>query len=151
MIIKFYTKKVTYNLIKRKKYQSWSNFLKMDGKLTLHAKISEAALRFDDMLQDMKVLTGLGRELDCEQQNLLILSYRYAVNPRRRSLKKLNSIRNEVSPKQIDVLNKLYNKIVSEIESLCEEAIKISEVDVLLFITVYFFYKDLVLNFFLKQ
>ena len=102
----------------------------MDAKLTLHAKISEAALRFDDMLQDMKVLTDLGRELDSEQQNLLILSYKHVVHPRRRSLKKLSSIKNEISTEQIDVLNRLYNKIASEVENLCEEAIKVSQVDV---------------------
>lgn len=56
------------------------------------ARLAEQTDNFDQMLENMKRVVGMGSELDANERNLLSVAYKNCIAPRRQALKTLKCI-----------------------------------------------------------
>jgi len=97
------------------------------------AKLAEQAERYDDMVEYMKTVAQLGRDLTVEERNLLSVAYKNVIGARRASWRVLSSIEQKEADRaesnsEIDkaALVKTYKKKVeSELDVVCEEILRI--------------------------
>jgi 14-3-3 protein epsilon len=96
------------------------------------AKLAEQAERYDDMVEFMKVVANLGRDLTVEERNLLSVAYKNVIGARRASWRVLSSIEQKESERSdggdIDksALVKQYKgKVEKELDMVCAEILRI--------------------------
>ena len=96
-----------------------------------HAKISESAQRYDEMLEDMKIVSEMGQGFNTEEQNLLSSAYKYVITPRRYAFRVLATIERskvQMTSEKIEIIQNMRIKVQEELERLCLEAIKICDI-----------------------
>jgi len=86
------------------------------------AKICEQAGRFDDMIEYIKKIVGLGQELTNEERNLLAMAFKNSIGSRRNALRVLNAIEKHEQAnngKFLNLLQSYKEKIEKELTSSC--------------------------------
>jgi len=96
------------------------------------AKLAEQAERYEDMVEFMKVVANLGRELSVEERNLLSVAYKNVIGARRASWRVLSSIeqkeRERAGESEIDKISLVMtykNKVEKELDTICDEILRI--------------------------
>ena len=91
------------------------------------AKCAEKSERYDDMAGLMKQVVDLQPVLSQEERNLLSVAYKNVVGARRSAWRVVSSIETKVKEKkdqmEIDCTGKYKDKIVKELEGLCQEVV----------------------------
>ena len=64
------------------------------------ARICEQTERYEDMLDAMKKVVGMGGDLSPEERNLLSVAYKNSIGPRRSAWRSLASIEKKEESKQ---------------------------------------------------
>lgn len=94
--------------------------------LTLKAKLSEQAERYDDMAKCMKELVTNGNhELTNEERNLLSVAYKNVVGARRSSWRVISSIESKSAEgdKKTSMAKDYRQKIEKELTDICNEVL----------------------------
>ena len=94
------------------------------------AKVCEQTERFDDMLVYMKKVLDFNEDLSVEDRNLLSVAYKNSVGTRRTSWRVISSIEAKEEAKNsnfLPLLREYKAKIEAELDTICEEIIKILE------------------------
>jgi 14-3-3 protein epsilon len=81
------------------------------------------------MVENMKHVASSNPELTIEQRNLLSISYRYTIDPRRASWRIVSSIEQKEESKgneaRVSMIKSYREKIESEIIKICEDILNI--------------------------
>ncbi|XP_058489398.1 tyrosine 3-monooxygenase/tryptophan 5-monooxygenase activation protein, epsilon polypeptide 1 [Solea solea] len=89
------------------------------------AKLAEQAERYDEMVDWMKCVAGMGEELTVEERNLLSVAYKNVIGARRASWRIISSleVKESVGPKSAMI--KLYKeKVEEELRRICDDILK---------------------------
>lgn len=88
------------------------------------AKLSEQMERFDDMVQCMKKVAEVGRELSVEERNLLSVAYKNVIGARRASWRILSSIESKLTDEDKSkkaILAEYRSNIEEELSNTCND------------------------------
>jgi len=106
--------------------------------LVQRAKLAEQAERYDDMVEYMKVVAKLGRDLTVEERNLLSVAYKNVIGARRASWRVLSSIEQKETDRaeagDIDkagLVKQYKTKVENELDTVCREILKIIKTSLL--------------------
>jgi len=96
------------------------------------AKLCEQAERFDEMVEHMKAVAQMPKELSVEERNLLSVAYKNVIGARRASWRVISSIEGkhrgqDSAADQLTLIRDYKTKIETELESICNEILKIIE------------------------
>jgi len=96
------------------------------------AKLAEQAERYDDMVNYMKVVAGMGKDLSVEERNLLSVAYKNVIGSRRASWRVLSSIEQKERERnteggidKIGLVTQYKAKVEKELDEVCDEILKI--------------------------
>lgn len=102
------------------------------------AKLAEQAERYDDMVKFMKEVAHEGKDLSVEERNLLSVAYKNVIGARRASWRVLSSIEQKERSKggdgpldKVSLVSQYKAKVEKELDTVCEEILKIIEKDLL--------------------
>ena len=97
----------------------------MDDKQEVYmAKLAEQAERYDEMVEHMKNVAQLPRELSVEERNLLSVAYKNVIGSRRASWRVVSSIEQK-NEDHIDLVTSYKSKIEKELTDICAEILRI--------------------------
>jgi len=88
------------------------------------AKLAEQAERYDEMVEHMKNVAQLPRELSVEERNLLSVAYKNVIGSRRASWRVVSSIEQK-NEDHIDLVTSYKSKIEQELTDICAEILRI--------------------------
>jgi 14-3-3 protein epsilon len=88
------------------------------------AKLAEQAERYDEMVEHMKNVAQLPRELSVEERNLLSVAYKNVIGSRRASWRVVSSIEQK-NEDHIDLVTSYKSKIEKELTDICAEILRI--------------------------
>ena len=88
------------------------------------AKLAEQAERYDEMVEHMKNVAQLPRELSVEERNLLSVAYKNVIGSRRASWRVVSSIEQK-NEDHIDLVTSYKAKIEKELTDICAEILRI--------------------------
>ncbi|KAI8580276.1 hypothetical protein K450DRAFT_237693 [Umbelopsis ramanniana AG] len=93
------------------------------------SKVAEQAERYDEMVQYMKQVAGLGEELTVEERNLLSVAYKNVIGSRRASWRILSSIEQKEESKgnarQVEIIKDYRQKVELELKDVCTDILKV--------------------------
>lgn len=96
------------------------------------AKLAEQAERYDDMVEFMKVVANLGKDLSVEERNLLSVAYKNVIGARRASWRVLSSIEQKEKERSTDgdidkigLVASYKARVENELHNVCHEILKI--------------------------
>ncbi|KAF3483880.1 14-3-3 family protein [Arthroderma uncinatum] len=93
------------------------------------AKLAEQAERYEEMVQNMKIVASSNRELTVEERNLLSVAYKNVIGARRASWRIVTSIEQKEESKgneaQVTLIKEYRQKIEAELADICEDILKV--------------------------
>jgi 14-3-3 protein epsilon len=99
--------------------------------IVYQAKLAEQAERFDEMVDFMKTVASMDRELTVEERNLLSVAYKNVIGSRRASWRVVSSIESKGDDTKMDVIRSYKMKIEAELESICYNILEIIKDDLI--------------------
>jgi 14-3-3 protein epsilon len=99
--------------------------------IVYQAKLAEQAERFDEMVDFMKTVASMDRELTVEERNLLSVAYKNVIGSRRASWRVVSSIESKGDDTKMDVIRSYKMKIEAELESICTNILEIIKDDLI--------------------
>ncbi|XP_060561188.1 14-3-3 protein zeta-like [Ruditapes philippinarum] len=103
----------------------------MDERRTLleRAKIAQEACRWNDMVEFMKGIVKLGRELSVEERNLLANAYKNNVGSKRAAWRVIMSIEQNIegANRKRDISREYRARIEEELKTTCNEVLELIE------------------------
>ncbi|KAL2124655.1 hypothetical protein VTJ04DRAFT_1020 [Mycothermus thermophilus] len=89
------------------------------------AKLAEQAERYEEMVENMKVVASEDRDLTVEERNLLSVAYKNVIGARRASWRIVTSIEQKEESKgntaQVALIKEYRQKIESELAKICDD------------------------------
>eukprot|EP00736_Rhodelphis_marinus_P006586 Rmarinus@m.12087 len=99
--------------------------------LVYSAKLAEQAERYDEMVQSMKKVAAMGRELSVEERNLLSVAYKNVIGARRASWRIVSSIESKEESKDnhdhVKIIKAYREKVEDELDKICQEILQLLE------------------------
>lgn len=93
------------------------------------AKLAEQAERYEEMVENMKVVASEDRDLTVEERNLLSVAYKNVIGARRASWRIVTSIEQKEESKgnssQVALIKEYRTKIEDELAKICEDILKV--------------------------
>jgi len=93
------------------------------------AKLCEQAERYEEMVENMKLVASTGAELSVEERNLLSVAYKNVIGARRASWRIVSSIEQKEESKgndtQVSLIKDYRKKIESELAKICEDILSV--------------------------
>ena len=94
------------------------------------AKLAEQAERYEEMVENMKVVASSGQELTVEERNLLSVAYKNVIGARRASWRIVSSIEQkeeskEKSEHQVELIRNYRAKIEEELTKISEDILNV--------------------------
>ena len=93
--------------------------------LVYAAKLAEQAERFDEMVDHMKAVAQMTKELSVEERNLLSVAYKNVIGSRRASWRVITSIENKGEGDKLSLITSYKKKIEDELEDICADILLI--------------------------
>ncbi|KAK2465990.1 hypothetical protein APHAL10511_001631 [Amanita phalloides] len=95
------------------------------------AKLAEQAERYEEMVENMKLVASSDQELTVEERNLLSVAYKNVIGARRASWRIVSSIEQKEESKgneaQVQMIKGYREKIESELAKICEDILAVLE------------------------
>ncbi|KAF9347078.1 14-3-3 protein [Mortierella sp. AD094] len=95
------------------------------------AKLAEQAERYEEMVQNMKDVASVNKELSVEERNLLSVAYKNVIGARRASWRIVSSIEQKEESKgseaHVSMIKTYRNKIEKELAEICKDILKVLE------------------------
>jgi len=92
------------------------------------AKLAEQAERYEEMVENMKVVASADVELTVEERNLLSVAYKNVIGARRASWRIVTSIEQKEESKgnetQVTLIKEYRQKIEAELAKICEDILE---------------------------
>ncbi|KAL2172066.1 hypothetical protein VTG60DRAFT_436 [Thermothelomyces hinnuleus] len=89
------------------------------------AKLAEQAERYEEMVENMKIVASEDRDLTVEERNLLSVAYKNVIGARRASWRIVTSIEQKEESKgnttQVALIKEYRQRIESELAKICED------------------------------
>ncbi|KAK5075920.1 14-3-3 protein [Exophiala xenobiotica] len=93
------------------------------------AKLAEQAERYEEMVENMKVVASADQELTVEERNLLSVAYKNVIGARRASWRIVTSIEQKEESKgnesQVKLIKEYRQKIEEELGKICEDILEV--------------------------
>jgi len=89
------------------------------------AKLAEQAERFDEMVDYMKKVAIMPKELSVEERNLLSVAYKNVIGSRRASWRVISSIETKSDQDKVALITKYKTAIEIELETICNDILEI--------------------------
>ncbi|KAF3929839.1 hypothetical protein ABW20_dc0109841 [Dactylellina cionopaga] len=93
------------------------------------AKLAEQAERYEEMVENMKLVAGSNQELTVEERNLLSVAYKNVIGARRASWRIVTSIEQKEESKgnesQAKLIKEYRQKIEAELAKICEDILDV--------------------------
>ncbi|KAL1998122.1 hypothetical protein VTN02DRAFT_6822 [Thermoascus thermophilus] len=93
------------------------------------AKLAEQAERYEEMVENMKVVASSDQELSVEERNLLSVAYKNVIGARRASWRIVTSIEQKEESKgnelQVALIKDYRQKIETELAKICEDILDV--------------------------
>jgi len=93
------------------------------------AKLAEQAERYEEMVENMKVVASADQELTVEERNLLSVAYKNVIGARRASWRIVSSIEQKEESKgnegQVSLIKEYREKIEGELAKICEDILEV--------------------------
>ncbi|EPS43169.1 hypothetical protein H072_2823 [Dactylellina haptotyla CBS 200.50] len=93
------------------------------------AKLAEQAERYEEMVENMKLVAASGQELSVEERNLLSVAYKNVIGARRASWRIVTSIEQKEDSKgnssQVSLIKEYRMKIEAELAKICEDILEV--------------------------
>lgn len=93
------------------------------------AKLAEQAERYEEMVENMKVVASADQELSVEERNLLSVAYKNVIGARRASWRIVTSIEQKEESKgnetQVALIKEYRQKIENELAKICEDILEV--------------------------
>jgi len=93
------------------------------------AKLAEQAERYEEMVENMKVVASADQELSVEERNLLSVAYKNVIGARRASWRIVSSIEQKEESKgnesQVTLIKEYREKIENELAKICEDILEV--------------------------
>lgn len=97
------------------------------------AKLAEQAERYDEMVESMKRVAGMDKELTVEERNLLSVAYKNVIGARRASWRIISSIEqksessSDGSEKKLQMMKDYRSTVENELKDICLDILNILE------------------------
>ncbi|KAK8124977.1 14-3-3 protein [Apiospora kogelbergensis] len=93
------------------------------------AKLAEQAERYEEMVENMKVVASEDRDLTVEERNLLSVAYKNVIGARRASWRIVTSIEQKEESKgnssQVGLIKEYRQKIEAELAKICDDILEV--------------------------
>ncbi|KAG5958455.1 hypothetical protein E4U57_001318 [Claviceps arundinis] len=93
------------------------------------AKLAEQAERYEEMVDNMKIVASEDRDLTVEERNLLSVAYKNVIGARRASWRIVTSIEQKEESKgnssQVTLIKEYRQKIEAELAKICEDILDV--------------------------
>ncbi|KAL1989114.1 hypothetical protein VTN96DRAFT_3661 [Rasamsonia emersonii] len=93
------------------------------------AKLAEQAERYEEMVENMKVVASSDQELSVEERNLLSVAYKNVIGARRASWRIVTSIEQKEESKgndaQVALIKEYRQKIETELAKICDDILEV--------------------------
>jgi 14-3-3 protein epsilon len=93
------------------------------------AKLAEQAERYEEMVENMKLVASADQELSVEERNLLSVAYKNVIGARRASWRIVSSIEQKEESKgnegQVTLIKEYRQKIENELAKICEDILEV--------------------------
>ncbi|KAL1958413.1 hypothetical protein VTO42DRAFT_4514 [Malbranchea cinnamomea] len=93
------------------------------------AKLAEQAERYEEMVENMKIVASSDKELSVEERNLLSVAYKNVIGARRASWRIVTSIEQKEESKgndaQVALIKEYRQKIESELAKICDDILEV--------------------------
>ncbi|KAK2746739.1 14-3-3 protein [Onygenales sp. PD_40] len=93
------------------------------------AKLAEQAERYEEMVENMKIVASADKELSVEERNLLSVAYKNVIGARRASWRIVTSIEQKEESKgnesQVALIKEYRQKIEAELAKICEDILDV--------------------------
>jgi 14-3-3 protein epsilon len=93
------------------------------------AKLAEQAERYEEMVENMKVVASADQELSVEERNLLSVAYKNVIGARRASWRIVTSIEQKEESKgneaQVGLIKNYRQEIENELAKICEDILDV--------------------------
>ncbi|KAJ2899746.1 hypothetical protein MKZ38_002820 [Zalerion maritima] len=93
------------------------------------AKLAEQAERYEEMVENMKVVASEDRDLSVEERNLLSVAYKNVIGARRASWRIVTSIEQKEESKgnstQVTLIKEYRQKIEAELAKICDDILEV--------------------------
>ncbi|OAQ98517.1 hypothetical protein LLEC1_02685 [Akanthomyces lecanii] len=93
------------------------------------AKLAEQAERYEEMVENMKIVASEDRDLTVEERNLLSVAYKNVIGARRASWRIVTSIEQKEESKgnssQVTLIKEYRQKIEDELAKICEDILEV--------------------------
>merc|ERR1711977_388831 len=93
------------------------------------AKLAEQAERYEEMVENMKIVASEDRDLSVEERNLLSVAYKNVIGARRASWRIVTSIEQKEETKgnssQVTLIKEYRQKIEKELAGICEDILDV--------------------------
>ncbi|GAB0131633.1 hypothetical protein EsDP_00000095 [Epichloe bromicola] len=93
------------------------------------AKLAEQAERYEEMVDNMKIVASEDRDLTVEERNLLSVAYKNVIGARRASWRIVTSIEQKEESKgnssQVTLIKEYRQKIEAELAKICEDILEV--------------------------
>jgi len=93
------------------------------------AKLAEQAERYEEMVENMKVVASADQELSVEERNLLSVAYKNVIGARRASWRIVSSIEQKEESKgndsHLSLIKEYRQKIEGELAKICEDILEV--------------------------
>ncbi|KAF8967589.1 14-3-3 protein [Entomortierella lignicola] len=95
------------------------------------AKLAEQAERYEEMVNSMKDVASVNKELSVEERNLLSVAYKNVIGARRASWRIVSSIEQKEESKgsesHVSMIKEYRSTIEKELADICEDILKVLE------------------------
>ncbi|RSL65438.1 14-3-3 protein [Fusarium duplospermum] len=107
-----------------------SNTAKMGHEDAVYlAKLAEQAERYEEMVENMKIVASEDRDLTVEERNLLSVAYKNVIGARRASWRIVTSIEQKEESKgnssQVTLIKEYRQKIEAELAKICDDILEV--------------------------
>lgn len=93
------------------------------------AKLAEQAERYEEMVENMKIVASEDRDLSVEERNLLSVAYKNVIGARRASWRIVTSIEQKEETKgnsaQVGLIKEYRQKIETELTKICDDILDV--------------------------
>ncbi|KAH7162734.1 14-3-3 domain-containing protein [Dactylonectria estremocensis] len=93
------------------------------------AKLAEQAERYEEMVENMKIVASEDRDLTVEERNLLSVAYKNVIGARRASWRIVTSIEQKEESKgnssQVTLIKEYRQKIEAELAKICDDILEV--------------------------
>lgn len=98
------------------------------------ARLAEQAERYEDMVEYMKRVSGMGAELSADERNLLSVAYKNSVGARRQAWRAVNTLEQREAakgPAILELIRTYRAKVEKELNVSCRSVLEILDRDLL--------------------